>query len=146
MVDQPDQPDQPDPRSTLGRAAQAERQTRAASRWWPRYMLAMGVLAFALIVAVEVFFPTGGARVAAGVAWVVAVSLLHWWAESHDVHPTRAGRRLFVAMAIWFGAYVVVIGPLVRWQADSSLTWWSLAAAVMASPFLVVAWRVRRLA
>jgi hypothetical protein len=37
--------------------------------------------------------------------------------------------------------YLVVIGPLVRWQAGESLGWWSLAAAVLASPLLVGAWR-----
>lgn len=46
-----------DPRATLSKASQAERQTWAASRWFPRYPLLMGVLAFALIVTVEVFFP-----------------------------------------------------------------------------------------
>ena len=35
--------------------------------------------------------------------------------------------------------YLVVIGPLLRWRAGESLGWWSLA--VLASPFLVGAWR-----
>lgn len=104
----------------------------------------MGVLAFALIVAVEVFFPSGPARYAASAVWALMMGLLGWWAESHDVFPAKAGRRLFIATVLWFGSYLVAIGPLVRWQADTSLVWWSVAAAVMASPFLLAAWREQR--
>ena len=128
-------------RAALRQASRAERQTRAASRWFPLYMLLTGVVAFASIVAVEVFFPSGAARIGAGAVFAAAYVLLSRWAESHDVHPRRAGRSLLVAAAIWFGAYLLVVGPLVRWQAGTSLAWWSLASAVMASPFLVGAWR-----
>lgn len=133
-----------DARATLSNASQAERQTRAASRWFPRYLMLMGVLAFAVIVTVEVFFPSGNARFAALAAWALMMGLLSWWAESHDVYPEKARRRVFIATALWFGSYLVAIGPLVRWQADTSLAWWSVAAAVMASPFLILAWRDRR--
>jgi hypothetical protein len=136
--------DKAEARATLDDVARVDRETRAASRWWPRYIICMGVLAFALIVAVEVYFPRGAARFVAAGVWALAVVLLGWWAESHVVQPARGGRRLILAMAAWFGIYLVVIGPLVRWQAGQSLTWWSLAAAVMAVPFLVVAWRERR--
>ncbi|MDQ3764155.1 MAG: hypothetical protein M3460_21990 [Actinomycetota bacterium] len=104
----------------------------------------MGVLAFVLIVTVEAFFPSGPARYAALAVWALAMGFLGWWAESHDVHPPKAGRRLYIATALWFGSYLVAIGPLVRWQADTSLAWWTVAAAVMASPFLVAAWLQRR--
>ena len=131
--------------ATLSNASRAQRKTRAASRWYPRYLLLMGVLAFVLIVVGEVFFPSGSARVYAALAvWVLPIGLLSWWAASHDVYPPKARRRLFIAAALWFGSYLFVIGPLVRWQADTSLLWWSVAAAVMASPFLVAAWRERR--
>lgn len=135
--------DRSDAKAALEDATRRERQTRAASGWWPAYMLAMGVLAFALIVAVEVFFPSGLARFGVAAGWALAVVLLGWWAESHDAYPTKAGRRLIIAVALWFAAYLVVIGPFVRWQAGSSLGWWVLAAAVMAAPFLVGAWRER---
>jgi hypothetical protein len=134
----------PDPRAMLSNASRAERETRAASRWYRGYLLLMGVLAFAVIVAIEAFVPWGPARYAALAAWALAMGFLGWWAESHDVFPARARRRLYIAMALWFGSYLVVIGPLVRWQADTSLAWWSVAAAVMASPFLVAAWLQRR--
>jgi hypothetical protein len=128
-------------RAALRDAAQAERRTRAAGRWFPRYLLLMGVLAYALIVVVEVAFPSGAARFGATATWALAMVLLGLWADAHDVHPHRAGRRLVTATAIWFGAYLLVIGPLVRWQAGTSLGWWLVAAAALASPFLVGAWR-----
>jgi hypothetical protein len=130
-----------DARAALDNAARAERQTRAASRWFPRYLLLLGASGFALIVAIEALFPEGSARGYALGAWVLGVALLSWWADTHDVHPERAGRRVLFATAVWFGSYLLLIGPLVRWQAGTSLGWWTLAAAVMASPFLVAAWR-----
>jgi len=132
-----------DVRATLDDAARAQRQARVASRWFPWYLLLLGASAFALIVAIEALFPSGTGRVAAAAAWALVVVLLSRWAESHDVVPRGAGRRLLIATAVWFGVYLVVIGPLVRWQAGESLGWWSLAAAVLTSPFLVGAWRER---
>jgi hypothetical protein len=131
-------------RAVLRNAARAERRTRTAGHWFLRYLLFMGILAFALIVVIEVAFPSGAARFGATAVWALAMVLLGWWADSHDVHPHRAGRRLVAATAIWFGAYLLVVGPLVRWQAGTSLGWWLVAAAVLASPFLVGAWRERR--
>ena len=130
-----------DARAALDDAARAERRIRAASRWFPGYLLALGVSAFALIVAIEAVFPDGLARALASGVWTVGVVLLAWRADTHDVHPRRAGRRVLVAAAVWFGSYLFVIGPLVRWRAGDSLGWWTLAAAAMASPFLVAAWR-----
>src|SRR5262245_9531418 len=91
-----------DARATLTSASRAEHRTKAASRWWPRYMLLMGIMAFALIVAIEVFFHSGLVRYAVTAAWALAVGALSWWADSRDVHPRKAGRRFIVAMAIWF--------------------------------------------
>jgi hypothetical protein len=71
------------------------------------------------------------------------VGLLGWWADSHGAHPRRAVRRLVVATAVWFGGYLLVVGPLVRWQAGQSAGWWVAAAAALASPFFVVAWAGR---
>lgn len=130
--------------AALSEASRAERRIRAASRWFASYLLLMGVLAVALVVAVEVFFPSGGARFAAAAVWALAVVLLSWWAESHDVYPKHAARRLSLATAVWFGAYLVAIGPFVRWQAGTSPVWWSVAAAVLALPFLAGAWWERR--
>ncbi|WP_020577901.1 hypothetical protein [Actinopolymorpha alba] len=131
-------------RTVLGEAARAGGRTTAAGRWWSGYMVLMGLLAFGLIVAVEAFFPSFAARLAATVAWAMAIGLLGTWARSHEVQPRGGFRRLLIAMAAWFGAYLVVIGPVVRWQAGTSLGWWSAAGGVMALPFLVGAWREGR--
>jgi hypothetical protein len=131
-----------DPNATLGNASRAERQTRAASCWYPRYLLLMAVLAFAFVVAAEVLSGSAWKYAVLG-AWALGMVTLVWWAESHDIFPGKA-RRFYIATALWFGSYLVLIGPLVRWQADTSLIWWSIAAAVMASPFLLLAWWERR--
>jgi len=134
----------PDPMATLSGASVAERRTRAASRWFVRYMLLMGVLDFALIVATEALLPSGAARYVVIAAWALAVVLLGWWGDSHRVWPAKSGRHVLIATAIWFGTYLIVLGPLVRLWADASLAWWSVAAAVTASPFLIAAWWLRR--
>ncbi len=133
-----------DARSALTDASRAGSRTRAAGRWWPSYLLLLGVVAFALIVAIEALFPDGFARyVASGVCWI-AMGVLAWWADSHDVQPRGAGRRLLVATVIWFGGYLFVVGPIVRWRAGDSLGWWALAALVLATPFPVLAALERR--
>lgn len=81
------------------------------------------------------------ARYGAAGAWALAVILIGKWAESHDIHPERARRRVLTAAILWFGGYLIAIGPLVRWQLGNSLPWWSLAATVLASPFLICSWR-----
>jgi hypothetical protein len=133
-------PSTPDAGAQLRDAARVQNRTRAATRWFTGYALLMGLAAFALVVAVEVFFPSGLTRLAAAAGWAVAVGLLGWWADSHGVYPQRAARRLLVATAVWFGTYLLAVGPLVRWQAGQSAGWWVVAAAALASPFLVVAW------
>ncbi|MFD2083174.1 hypothetical protein SAMN05421678_103223 [Actinopolymorpha cephalotaxi] len=137
-------PSPSDAHSALADASRAGSRTRAAGRWWPGYLLLVGVLAFALIVAIEALFPDGFARYVASGAWAVAMGLLAWWADSHDVQPRGAGRRLLVATAIWFGGYLFVLGPIVRWRADDSLGWWALAALVLAVPFPALAALERR--
>ncbi|MFI5487936.1 hypothetical protein [Micromonospora echinaurantiaca] len=131
-------------RTVLAEAARVGDRTRAAGRWWSGYLALMGLSAFAVIVAVEVFFPSFGARLAATVGWAVATGLLGAWAQSRQVQPRGGWVGLLIATAAWFGMYLVLIGPVVRWQAGTSLGWWSAAAAVMALPFLVAAGYERR--
>lgn len=133
-----------DAHAALSSAARAERRTRAASRWFSRYLLLMGVLAIAHIVSVEVYFTSGAARGAAAGCWALAVVALGLWAETHDVFPARAGRHVVIAVAVWYGCYLVALGPIVRWQAGTSLGWWTAAAMLLAAPFFVAAWRVWR--
>ncbi len=125
-------------------AARVEARVRSASRWYPRYLAAMGVLAFALIVGTEALFPTGIARYAVIAAWALAWLVLGWWAASRDVHPQGGRRRVTLVVAVWFATYLFLLGPLVRWQAGYSPAWWVVAALVVASPFLVAARRAQR--
>jgi hypothetical protein len=119
---------------------------REAGRWFSGYLAVLGVLAATWIFALEAVFSTGAARWVASAAWPLAFLALSWWAENHDVHPRGAQRRLLLAVVIWFGSYLVLIGPLVRWQAGTSPAWWALASLLLASPYFVIAWRYRRAA
>jgi hypothetical protein len=136
--------DEPDAHTALSQASQAQRRTIDAGRWFGRYLLAMAGLGFIQIIAIEVFLPDGLGRHGAITGWLATFGLLNWWASSHDVVPAAATRHLYGAAAAWFGSYLVLIGPVVRWKAGTSLAWWSLASAVMASPFIVAAWRESR--
>ena len=133
-----------DPKTALAQASGAQAHTRSASRWFTRYLVLMGCWAFAWIVALEAVFPTGGVRMWASVAGALVLGVLTLWAESHDVFPQGASRRMLIAACLWFGTYLFLLGPVVRWQADNSLGWWTLASAVMAAPFFVAAWCERR--
>ena len=128
----------------MAQAQRVEDRTRSASRWFSSYLVIAGCVAFAWIVALEAFFPSGSARSYASGAGALTVVLLFWWRDSHDVLPRGAGRRITVAVAFWFLTYLLLVGPFVRWQAGTSVWWWSLAAAVSASPFFVGAWLERR--
>jgi hypothetical protein len=128
-------------RAALDRAAAVAGRTTAAGRWWSGYMVLIGVLAVGLIVMVEAVFPSFAARLVAAIIWAVVIGALGTWAQSHDVQPRGGVRWLLLAMAAWFAAYLVVLGPLVRWRAGTSLGWWCAAAVVMALPFPLAAWR-----
>ena len=130
----------------LTHARQVEERTRLAGRWFPSYLVTAGGLAFATVVAFEVFFPTrsGWGYVAAQAGLALALGLLLLWGQSHDVYPHGASRRLTIAVTGWFLGYLLLVGPLVRWQAGDALEWWTLAAALLAAPFFIGAWRARR--
>lgn len=129
-----------DARTVLDRARLAEERTRAAGDWYPTFLWVVGATSVAWIVVLEVLFHGGSARWYASAGLAAFVGLVAWWGESHDAYPRGANRRLTVATVTWFVAYVWILGPLVRWQAGTSLGWWSLAAAVFATPFFVSAW------
>ncbi len=60
------EPNTPDAGATLRDAERAQSRTRAATRWFAGYALLLGFAAFALVVAVEVFFPSGATRAGRG--------------------------------------------------------------------------------
>jgi hypothetical protein len=133
-----------------GDVARAERlRARAAAdgRWYVWYLAAVAVLSAALVVAVEAFFVDGFARHLALAGWLLATLPVTWWAERRRVRPRGATRSLTVAAAVWFLGYLLLVGPLVRWQFDTSPAAWSLAAAGMSLPFAAAAalmWRRTR--
>jgi hypothetical protein len=127
-------------------AEEASRVVREAGRWFSGYLALLGALAAVWIFTLEAVFPTGTARWVALAWWPLAVIAASRWAENHHVHPRGARPRLMLASILWFGNYVVLVGPLVRWQAGTSPTWWALASLLLASPYFVVAWRYRRAA
>ena len=133
-----------DVREALHEARRAEDRTRAAGRWFPSYLLLMGVVAFVWILALEALFPSGDAHYYAIGVGAVALGLLGWWADSHNVYPQGASRRVNIAMIVWFCSYLLLVGPLVRWRAGTSIGWWTVGAAVLASPFFIAAWRAWR--
>lgn len=127
--------------------ANAERmRTRAvnAGRWFGGYLAVVGVVSAAWIVLVETVFDDGLARVAVSVGWAALIILASRWAERHVVYPAGATRHMYVAFAVWFVLYLLIIGPLVRWQFGNSVPAWTLASALMSLPFVVAAAQILR--
>jgi hypothetical protein len=129
--------------------ADAERvRTRAvaAGHWFSWYLVAFGVASAAWIVLLDAVFPEGFARSVSAGAWAVFVALASLWAERHAVYPAGASRALYLATAAWLLLYLVLVGPLMRWQYDTALLPWTLAALLLSAPFFIAAaWlRVRR--
>lgn len=118
---------------------------RRAGRWFAGYLVFLGIISAALIFLMEAFFPEGLPRIAIGVVWAIAWLAGSWWAERHSVYPASASRVLWIAMAIWLGLYLLIIGPPVRWQFDQALVPWAIAALANSLPFFVgaawMAWR-----
>lgn len=128
----------------VARAERLRARTATDGRWYVWYLVAAGVLAAVLVVVAEAFFPNGFARYLALGAWLLATLPVTWWAERRRVRPRGATRFLAVAGAVWFFSYLLFVGPLVRWQFDTSPVAWSLAAAGMSLPFAVAAVRMWR--
>lgn len=139
---------QPQPQMDAGpltrRAGEASRTVRGAGRWFAGYLMLLGVFATGFVFTKETVFHTGSARFYAILPWGLALFGLIWWAESHDVHPRGGSRWLLVAAGLNFAIYVLLVGPLVRWQAGTSPGWWALASVLFASPFFVAAFLYRR--
>ena len=133
-----------DARVRLEEAARTSQQIASASRWYPRYLVLMGLLTTVLVVGVEAVFPSGPGRYVVSATWALVWVVVAWWATSHAVHPRGGQRRALIAAVVWLVAYLVVIGPVVRWKAGESVGWWFLAALLMATPFFVAALRERR--
>ncbi|MDY7102006.1 MAG: hypothetical protein S0880_12525 [Actinomycetota bacterium] len=131
-------------RAALEAADRAGRRTREATSWYATYLLATGLLGFTWILVLNTVAESMAGHLVVGAAVVAAGIVLERWARAHAAHPRGATRRRLTAMVVWFGSYLFVVGPLVRWQAGNAVAPWAAASALMASPFLVAALLERR--
>lgn len=118
---------------------QLRSRTVRAGRWFSGYLVVIGLVSAASIVVIETVFPDGFARSLTVAAWAVFIVLAGWWAEQRSAYPAGASRYLVTATVIWFGAYLLVIGPLVRWQFGEAMLPWIIAALAMSIPFFAAA-------
>lgn len=135
---------QPEAGRSISQAHEAQRAVQDAGRWFAGYLVLVGTVCTVQIVALETAFHDGAARVLPTTAGALALGGLWWWADSRDVHPRGSRRSMLVAFAVWYGTWLLLVGPLVRWRVGTSLGWWTLASVLLASPFFVAAWRYRR--
>lgn len=127
--------------------ADAERaRVRAieAGRWFGWYLAVIGLVSAGWLVLIETAFAEGIARLLAAATWAALVVLASMWAERHAVYPKGATKYLWLAFATWFALYLLLIGPLVRWQFGDALLPWMVASALMSLPFLIAAALVLR--
>lgn len=123
-----------------GRDADAlRRRTIRAGRWFSGYLVVIGLVSAASIVVLEAVFQNGFARSLTVAAWALFIVLAGWWAEPRSAYPAGASRYLVIATVIWFGAYLLIIGPLVRWQFGEAVVPWIIAALAMSIPFFAAA-------
>lgn len=122
--------------------ADAERmRARAvhAGRWFSGYLVAIGVVSAVEITLMETVFPDGLARATVTAVWAIFVMVTSSLAERQAVWPAAATRRIWIAGGTWFGLYLFVIGPIVRWQFEHAVLPWALASVVMSLPFFIAA-------
>ncbi|CAM3813185.1 hypothetical protein GCM10009799_00410 [Nocardiopsis rhodophaea] len=127
--------------------AEAERmrgRSLRAARWFRVYLVVAGLLAVGFIVGLEALYPNGWERYVVIAVWGALTVLAGQWVDRRGAFPVGGRRRFYIAGTIWLLLYLVGIGPLVRWQFDTSLPMWTVASLVMALPFFIAAcWRVR---
>ncbi|GLZ13106.1 hypothetical protein Acsp04_33410 [Actinomadura sp. NBRC 104425] len=129
-------------RAALTEAQRVQEQVRRSGRWFTWFLAAVGAVSIVWITAMEAVWPQG--RYALAGVWAALFLLAGEWMKRRPALPLGAGRRLTVATAAWFGLYLVAVGPVTRWQWDTSVPAWTLASAVAALPFFVAAWMGRR--
>jgi hypothetical protein len=120
-------------------AERARARAIDAGRWFSGYLVVIGVLCAAQITLMETFFPDGFARAIVSAVWAACMFLIAWRAERRSVWPAGATRRMWIAAGTWYGLYLFVIGPIVRWQFEQALLPWILASMVMSLPFFIAA-------
>ena len=124
-------------------AESARARAIAAGRWYSGYLATIGVASASWIVLLESVFPYGFPYALTTGAWAVFWALASWWAERHAVFPAGASRALNLATAVWFLSYLLIVGPLVRWQFGTALLPWVIASLLLSAPFFIAAARFR---
>ncbi|MGP4015801.1 hypothetical protein [Saccharopolyspora sp. 5N708] len=127
------------PDERLARAASLRARAAAAGGWFRWYLVALGIVSAVQIALVETVFSEGFARYVVIAGWAIVWTLAGLWAERRAVFPAKAKWYVMGAMAVWFGCYAVLVGPLIRWQFGTSLLPWVLAALGLSLPFFIAA-------
>ncbi|MDA3648398.1 hypothetical protein LZ318_04945 [Saccharopolyspora indica] len=130
---------------SLAKAEELRARTAGAGWWFSWYLVALGVVSAAELTLIETVFAEGFARSLVIGAWSVCLMLGSWWAAQRTVVPIKATACTMVAFVAWFGAYLVMVGPLVRWQFGTEVLPWAIAALGLSIPFFVAAVVVRML-
>ncbi|MER7080397.1 hypothetical protein SAMN02982929_00470 [Saccharopolyspora kobensis] len=123
----------------LAKAEALRARTALAGRWYSWYLVVLGLVSAAEITLVETVFAEGFARYLVIGAWSACLVLGSWWAARRTALPIKAGSCLIAAIAVWFGAYLLLVGPLVRWQFGTELLPWAMAALGLSVPFFIAA-------
>ncbi|MGI8648357.1 MAG: hypothetical protein ACR2JX_09070 [Mycobacteriales bacterium] len=126
----------------LARAADVATQLRSRSRWMASYLTLFGVGFAAITVALGLLESTP-VRVIVVALWVPFVVGMVIWSSRQRVVALKARRR---AMPYWAAASLLYAVVLVIGTPDllGNLAYWLPAAAVVALPLLIGAWRERR--
>lgn len=131
-------------RQALAEAERVRGQVHRASRWFSGFLAAFGVASIVMITLLESVWSEGGARNYVVAGWALVVGLASVGTARFQVFPAGATKRMAISTIIWFTLYLVVIGPLARWQLETSAPGWIAAATVMAVPYFAAAWMSRR--
>ncbi|MBB6174777.1 hypothetical protein HNR23_004837 [Nocardiopsis mwathae] len=135
---------QQEAKAALAEAERMRERSSKAVRWFSRYLVGAGILMIGVVVGLEALFPDSPGRYLVLGVWGAMVGASGSWWDRRAAVPLRAKRRLFIATGAWLVLYAWLLGPLVRWQFGESLLPWTVAGALMATPFFVAAfWKVR---
>ncbi|GLW63557.1 hypothetical protein Arub01_18010 [Actinomadura rubrobrunea] len=129
-------------RAALAEARRVQERARRSARWFTWFLVATGAVSIAWITAMEAVWPQG--RLALAPVWAALFLMAGFWMNRREALPLGAGRSLMAATLTWFALYLVVVGPVTRWQWGTSVPAWTAASAIAALPFFVAAWMRRR--
>ncbi|RCG24024.1 hypothetical protein DQ384_33785 [Sphaerisporangium album] len=119
----------------LARAEVLDGLVRRRARWYARYLLIMGAMAFVSTFAIGLFPGPAGAAVSAVLACAVAGCLVVY-ALRQPVNRRGLAVHHGVVHGLWVILYLIVL-TLGLNRFGGSLAWWLLGAFVVALPHLI---------